>query len=44
VALLEDRLIDLLDRLGTQQVDIAFDPPPIESRLVLLWFSQSPIP
>ena len=36
VPLLDDRLIDLLDRFGTQQVEIAFDPPPVESLLVLL--------
>jgi hypothetical protein len=36
VPFLDDRLIDVLDRFGRQQVDIAFDPPPVESLLVLL--------
>src|SRR3989339_18839 len=36
VPLLDDRLIDVLDRFGTQQVEIAFDSPPVEPPLVLL--------
>ena len=36
VPLPDDGLTDLLDRSGTQQVEIAFDPPPVESFLVFL--------
>ena len=36
VAFVDDRLIDLVDGLGTQQIDVPLDPPPIEFLYVLL--------
>jgi hypothetical protein len=33
----DDRLVDLLDRFGTQQLEIAFDPPPVFPKTSRLW-------